>query len=53
MPKREGWITIALPEEIVRRIDKVIESKEYGFRSRNEFVLEAVKWRLKELEYYP
>lgn len=43
---------MALPEEIVERIDRVVESREHGFRSRNEFVLEAVKWRLKELGYY-
>lgn len=53
MTKREGWRTIALPEEIVRRIDKVVESREYGFRSRNDFVLEAVKMRLRELGFYP
>ena len=52
MPQAEGWKTIALPDEIIKRIDKVVASKEHGFRSRNDFVLEAVKWRLKELGYY-
>ena len=56
MPKtkrRDDWITIALPKEIVERIDKVIESRKFGFRSRADFVLEAVKMKLKEFGYYP
>jgi len=43
---------VGLPAEIVKLIDEVIAAK-WGFRSRNEFVLEAVKIRLKELGYYP
>jgi len=51
MTKR--WVTIALPEEIIALIDKVVKSRKYGFRSRTDFVLEAVKLRLRELGYYP
>jgi Arc/MetJ-type ribon-helix-helix transcriptional regulator len=53
MPARKGWTTIALPEEIVEIIDRVVEAKKHGFRSRSDFVIEAIKWRLKELGYYP
>ena len=56
MPKtrrRQDWVTIALPKEIVDRIDAVIESRKFGFRSRADFVLEAVKMKLKEFGYYP
>jgi metal-responsive CopG/Arc/MetJ family transcriptional regulator len=52
MPQRKGWTSVALPDEIIKRIDDVIESKEHGFKSRNGFVLEAVKFRLKDLGYY-
>ena len=57
MPKttrrRDDWVTIALPKEIVDRIDAVVESKKFGFRSRADFVLEAVKMKLREFGYYP
>jgi len=51
MPRK--WVTIALPEEIVEKIDEVVKSQKYGFRSRGDFVLEAVKLRLREFGYYP
>ena len=50
---RKGWKSIALPEEIVALIDKTVENSKYGFRSRTDLVLEAVKDKLKELGYYP
>jgi len=48
-----GWVTIAIPAEIIGRIDLVVESRKYGFRSRADFVIESIKMRLKELGYYP
>ena len=51
--KEKGWITIALPIEIVKLVDQVILSNRYGFRSRTDFVLEAVKIRLRDMGYYP
>jgi len=50
---RKGWKNIALPEEIVDMIDKAVKNSKYGFRSRTNLVLEAVKDKLKELGYYP
>ncbi|MEM2122928.1 MAG: ribbon-helix-helix domain-containing protein [Candidatus Bathyarchaeia archaeon] len=51
--RNRRWTTIAIPQEIAQLIDKVVESQQYGFRSRTDFILEAVKLRLKELGYYP
>jgi len=50
---RKGWKNIALPEEIVKMIDKAVSDSKFGFRSRTDLVLEAVKNKLKELGYYP
>jgi len=50
---RTGWITVALPEELVEYIDEVVKSKKYGYRSRAEFVVDAVRRRLEELGFYP
>jgi len=50
---RKGWVNVSLPEEIVERIDKAVGNSKHGFRSRADFVLEAVKNNLRELGYYP
>ena len=50
---RGNWVSVGLPKEIAVRIDKVIESGQWGFRSRNDYVLEAVKTDLRSRGYYP
>lgn len=50
---RGSWVCVSVPKEIAERIDKVIESRQWGFRSRNDYVLEAVKTDLKTRGYYP
>jgi hypothetical protein len=55
-PKRRGrgnWVSVGIPKEITDRIDKVIESAQWGFRSRNDYVLEAIKNDLRIRGYYP
>jgi metal-responsive CopG/Arc/MetJ family transcriptional regulator len=56
MPRIRGrgnWVSVSIPKEIAVRIDKVIESSKWGFRSRNDYVLEAVKTDLRTRGYYP
>jgi Arc/MetJ-type ribon-helix-helix transcriptional regulator len=56
MPRVRGrgnWVYVGLPKEIVERIDGVIGSGKWGFRSRNDYVLEAVKTDLRTRGYYP
>jgi len=48
---RKGWVNIALPKEIVDIIDEVVKDPKFGYRSRNDFVLDAVRIRLRELGY--
>jgi metal-responsive CopG/Arc/MetJ family transcriptional regulator len=50
---RGNWIYVGIPKEIVDRIDKVIKAEQWGFRSRNDYVLEAVKMDLRTRGYYP
>jgi metal-responsive CopG/Arc/MetJ family transcriptional regulator len=50
MPQSKGWKTIALPDELVDKIDKIVDEKKHGYRSRNEFVTDAVRRRLEELK---
>lgn len=56
MPRIKGrgnWASVGIPKEIADRIDKVIASGQWGFRSRNDYVLEAVKTDLRSRGYYP
>jgi len=50
MPQAKGWKTIALPEELVQKIDKILASHKGGYESRPEFIKEAVRKRLEEIK---
>lgn len=39
-----------LPEDLLERVDRVVEQESLGYSSRAEFVKEAVRLRLGELE---
>ena len=46
------YTNIALPEELVEEIKKAIEDSNLGYKSKSEFVKEAVRNSLKELAKY-
>ena len=41
---------ISLPRELVDRIEKLVKEGRYGYRTVTEFVKDAVRRRLEELE---
>lgn len=43
------YTNIALPEDLAKRIDVVIKSLELGYKTKGEFVKEAVRNSLKEV----
>ena len=45
----DDYTTIKLPNEIVQRIKRIVDSNKYGFKSRSEFIKEAIR---QELKYY-
>ncbi len=45
--KSKGYVYVAIPKKLADIIDKAIER--LGYRSRNEFVIDAVRKRLEEL----
>jgi Arc/MetJ-type ribon-helix-helix transcriptional regulator len=56
MPRLKGrgnWVYVSIPKEIAEMVDKAIESGKWGFRSRSDYVLEAVKMDLRTRGYYP
>ena len=53
LKKHEGEKTyqgISLPLELVTRIEMLIADNALGYNSRTEFIKEAVRFRLDELE---
>ncbi len=44
-----NYKNIALPDDLVERIDSVIKNSKMGYKTRGEFVKEAVRNQLKEL----
>lgn len=49
MVKINHYKNIALPNDLVERIDSVIKKSKMGYKTRGEFVKEAVRSLLKEL----
>lgn len=47
---RRRWKTIQLPEELLDRVDDLVEAPELGYTSRAELIKEAVRLRVEELE---
>ena len=50
MSRRE-WTTIALKKDLANRVKRVVNSG-IGYRSLSDFVSEAVRLRLEEIERY-
>ena len=48
--RKRGWKTIQLPQELLNRVDKLVERPELGYTSRSELVKEAVRLRVEALE---
>ena len=47
---RKGWVSVAIPEELARKIDEIVKLRKYGYRSRSQFVTDAVRRLLEELK---
>ena len=48
---KEEYTSTAIPKKLKERINNIIKSrKELGYRSVNEFVLDAIRRRLEEIE---
>jgi metal-responsive CopG/Arc/MetJ family transcriptional regulator len=48
--RKRGWKTIQLPEELLNRVDELVERPELGYTSRSELIKEAVRLRAEALE---
>lgn len=47
---REGHSNVNVPDELLDRVEKVVEESEGGYTSKAEFVRAAIRERLKRYE---
>ncbi|MBU0930076.1 MAG: ribbon-helix-helix domain-containing protein [Nanoarchaeota archaeon] len=43
------YVNIALPEDLARQIDRIIKEAEMGYKTKGEFVKDAVRSLLKDM----
>jgi metal-responsive CopG/Arc/MetJ family transcriptional regulator len=46
---QENYVTLKIPKALADEIDKMIESKTLGYRSRAELASDAIRRRLEQL----
>lgn len=47
---RKGYRSVSIPEDLLERVQKIVMDKKYGYRSMAEFVVEAIRKRIEEIE---
>ena len=45
---RKKYTNVAIPEELAKVIDEYVKKNKLGFRSRAEFVIEAIRNKMKK-----
>ncbi|MEM2102898.1 MAG: ribbon-helix-helix domain-containing protein [Candidatus Bathyarchaeia archaeon] len=49
--KERNYTTISIPLNLAKAIDNVIESGKHGYKNRPDFVVDAIRKRLRELDF--
>ena len=45
---RKKYTNVAIPTDLVEQVDKVVKKSKLGYTSRAQFVIEAVRRKIKE-----
>ena len=45
----EDYVGVRLPKELISEVDRLVNRKALGFRSRAEFIADAIRRRLEEV----
>jgi len=48
----QTYVNVKVPEELAREIDKLVDRKVLGYRSRAEFIIEAIREKLSSVQRY-
>jgi len=47
---RHPFVNIPIPDDLIREVQKVVDTSPMGYRTRTEFVIEAVREKIREIE---
>ncbi len=50
MSKARPYVNIPIPDDLVEKIEKTMNSSALGYRSRAEFVVEAIREKIRGIE---
>ena len=50
IPDRGRFVSVSIPEKLIKEIGKILASHRGGYESRPEFIKEAVRKRLEEIK---
>ena len=44
-----NYLNVRLPKQLISQVDRIVDRKALGFRSRAEFIADAVRRRLEQI----
>ena len=47
MPDVKKYVSFQLPIPLAKQVDKLVKNEKHGYRSRNEFCVEAIRTQLR------
>jgi metal-responsive CopG/Arc/MetJ family transcriptional regulator len=49
-PGRGRFVSVSIPEELIKEVDRILLSRKGDYESRPEFIKDAVRRRLEEVK---
>jgi metal-responsive CopG/Arc/MetJ family transcriptional regulator len=46
------YVNVKIPEELAKEIDNIVEKELLGYRSRAEFIMEAIREKLSSVKRF-
>ena len=47
--KKRDYTTVSIPLSLMERVDEAVKSRKYAYQNRSDFILDAIRKRLREL----
>lgn len=44
-----NYLNVRLPKQLITQVDRIVDRKALGFRSRAEFIADAIRRRLEQI----
>lgn len=44
-----NYLNVRLPKQLIAQVDRIVDRKALGFRSRAEFIADAIRRRLEQI----